>query len=82
MKKLKRTGVSIHNGMQGYIEMARNVPPLGQCGIASLAQFPIAAPKGTPPLPIPPRYDKRPFRVILDKNDHLSRHVRNKHRNT
>jgi hypothetical protein len=32
--------------------MKRNVPPLGQCGIASLAQFPIV-PKGTP-LPVPP----------------------------
>lgn len=40
-------------GMQGYIEMARNVPPLGQCGIASLAQYP-SVPTGSP-LPIPPR---------------------------
>jgi hypothetical protein len=40
--------------------MARNVKPLGQCGIASMAQFPIV-PQGSP-LPVPPRTqnDTRP----------------------
>ena len=39
-------------GMAGYLQMARNVPPLGQCGIAQMASYPNVAKAA--PLPIPP----------------------------
>lgn len=39
-------------GMQGYLQMARNVPPLGQCGIAQMASYANVAKAA--PLPITP----------------------------